>query len=258
MKYDVATALSRGQRDYQEDAVIADFSVGLSFGFAVLGDGMGGHAAGDIASKIVVTEVFSELKFQAGAPEVLEGSIADTLLSAAETANASIAAQIAEDPALRGMGSTLLAPVIFADRLYWISIGDSPLFLYRKGELRQINEDHSMAPQIDLMVKTGQLAPELARDHPDRNALRSVVMGMRIPMIDCKPKPTKLLPGDVVIAASDGLQFLSGQEIAACLAKVGKKRSDEIARVLLSALVELDDPDQDNIAFVVIKPGESG
>ncbi|WP_343116749.1 PP2C family protein-serine/threonine phosphatase [Ostreiculturibacter nitratireducens] len=258
MNYDVATALSRGQRDYQEDAVIADFSVGADFGFAVLGDGMGGHAAGDVASKIVVTEVFAELKFQSGAPEVFEGAVADMLLSAAETANAAIAAQVAEDSSLHGMGSTLVAPVIFKDRLYWISIGDSPLYLYRDGTLRQINEDHSMGPQIDLMVKTGQLAPELARDHPDRNLLRSVVMGARISMIDCKPVPTKLLPGDTVIAASDGIQYLTDEEIVQVLAETKAKSSDDTARALLAAVNELDDPEQDNVALVVVKLSSSG
>ena len=62
-RYDVASGISQGARDYQEDAITADFPVGAEAGFVVLADGMGGHAAGDVASKIVLTEVFSELKF---------------------------------------------------------------------------------------------------------------------------------------------------------------------------------------------------
>ncbi len=61
--YDVASAMVRGKREVQEDALAADFQVGSEFGFVVLSDGMGGHAAGDVASNIVVTEVFSELYF---------------------------------------------------------------------------------------------------------------------------------------------------------------------------------------------------
>jgi len=77
LQYDVASAISLGKRDVQEDAIICDFPLGSELGFAVLADGMGGHAAGDIASKIVVTEVFSELKLQSGDPKGMEGDIAE-------------------------------------------------------------------------------------------------------------------------------------------------------------------------------------
>lgn len=253
MRYDVATAISIGQRDYQEDAVIADFNLGNQHGFAVLSDGMGGHAAGDIASKIVVTEVYSELKIQAGNVDLLERDIVEVLRGVAEGANACIDAQVAENPELRGMGATLVAPVFFGPRMYWISIGDSPLYLYRNSKLRQINEDHSLAPQIDLMVKTGQIDEETARNHPDRNALTSVVMGGRIPLIDCKATPLQLENDDMVIAASDGLQYLEGSEIERILEKRKKKNSADIAQDFLDAIQTLDHPDQDNVSLVVIQ-----
>ncbi len=63
-RFDVASAICQGGRDYQEDAIVTDFPFGADSGVVVLADGMGGHAAGDVASKIVVTEVFSELKFE--------------------------------------------------------------------------------------------------------------------------------------------------------------------------------------------------
>ena len=63
-RYDVATALGLGQRELQEDSVVTDFPAGQDVGFVVLADGMGGHAAGEIASAILVTEVFAELKFK--------------------------------------------------------------------------------------------------------------------------------------------------------------------------------------------------
>lgn len=253
MKYDVATAISVGKRDYQEDAVIADFNLGNEFGFAVLSDGMGGHAAGDVASKIVVTEVYSELKIQAGNVDIFEKDVVDILRGVAEGANSCIDAQVTENPELRGMGATLVAPVLFGDRLYWISIGDSPLFLFRKGKIRQINEDHSLAPQIDLMVKTGQIDEETARNHPDRNALTSVVMGGRIPLIDCKSSPLVLENDDILIVASDGLQFLEDPELERIVAKSRRKRSAEIAKIFLDAINDLGDPDQDNISLAVIK-----
>jgi protein phosphatase len=200
-----------------------------------------------------VTEVYSELKIQAGDVGGLERDIVEILRGVAEGANACIDAQVAENPELRGMGATLVAPVLFGPRMYWISIGDSPLFLYRGGKLRQINEDHSLAPQIDLMVKTGQLDEETARNHPDRNALTSVVMGGRIPLIDCKATPLQLENDDIVVVASDGLQYLEGSEIERILEKSRKKRSSAIAQGFLDAIQALDHPEQDNVSLAVIK-----
>jgi len=142
MHYDVATAISQGKRDHQEDAVVADFSVGVPYGFAVLADGMGGHAAGDVASKIVVTEVFSELKFQSADRLELEQNFRTTLLDVLQSANQCIGAHVNSNPGHKGMGATVVAPVVFEDRLYWISVGDSPLFLVRGDRLRQLNADH--------------------------------------------------------------------------------------------------------------------
>jgi hypothetical protein len=155
------------------------------------------------------------------------------------------------------MGATLVVPALIENRLWWISIGDSPLFLFRGGKLRQLNEDHSMAPQIDFMVKSGLMDPQVAANHPDRNCLISVLMGSRIPKIDCPGKPFELQAGDIVLCASDGLQFLSNAQIEKVLNRYRKTRSTEIAERLLDELARLDDPDQDNISFTVIKVNDA-
>jgi len=255
--YDVASAISLGQREFQEDAIIADFPLGSELGFAVLADGMGGHAAGDIASKIVVTEVFSELKLRTGDPKHMERHISKVLLDAAETANECVRAHSSSYPGTRGMGATLVAPVLMGDRLYWISVGDSPLFLFRDGKLVQLNEDHSMAPQIDYLVRSGVMDSTAAMNHPDRNCLTSVLIGQQIPQIDCPKDPVELADGDILIVASDGLQFLDDDEIAELLADQVHGTSAEITSVLLRCLEELADPDQDNVSFCVIKVQKS-
>lgn len=251
--FDAACALSKGQRCCQEDAIIADFARGAEVGLAVLADGMGGHAAGDVASKIVVTEVFSELMFHRGDPEELEQGITVTLRDAAMAANACLREHMRTHPDTRGMGATLVATVIVGRNLYWISIGDSPLFLFRDGILRQLNEDHSMAPQIDFMVKTGLLGAEEAKGHPDRNTLTSVLFGKAIPRIDCPQEPLELQDGDVIIVASDGLQFLPDDQIEALLRQQSGQASAEIADSLMACLLRLEDPDLDNISFSLIK-----
>lgn len=252
-RFDAASVLSLGQRDHQEDAIAADFPIGANFGFAVLADGMGGHAAGDIASKIVVTEVFSELMFQSSDISSMTSNMGEVLRNAAYAANECVRAHTDSNPDTDGMGSTLLAPVIENGDLYWISIGDSPLLLYRGGKLEQLNEDHSMAPQIDLMVAAGAISEDMGANHPDRNALTSVLFGDEIESIDCRDKPFALEDGDVIIAASDGLQFLHHDVILAILKANQMRPAATIARLLLDALEELGDPAQDNVSFVVIR-----
>lgn len=252
-RYDVASGISQGARDYQEDAITSDFPVGAEAGFVVLADGMGGHAAGDVASKIVLTEVYSELKFHFADVDAFEARAPEILRNVADLANDTLRQHSRTHPETEGMGATLVVPCLVENRLWWISIGDSPLYLYRNGKLSQLNEDHSMAPQIDFMVKSGLMDAEAGANHPDRNCLISVLMGTRIPKIDCPVKPHEMKAGDIVICASDGLQYLPEAQIERIVGKYRKSRSTEIAERLLEELQKLDDPDQDNISFCVIK-----
>ena len=256
-RYDVASGISQGARDYQEDAITADFPVGAEAGFVVLADGMGGHAAGDVASKIVLTEVFSELKFHFADVGAFETRAPEILRGVADLANETLRQHTRSHPETDGMGATLVVPALVENRLWWISIGDSPLFLYRNGRLSQLNEDHSMAPQIDFMVKSGLLDADVGQNHPDRNCLVSVLMGSQIAKIDCPAKPFELKAGDIVVCSSDGLQFLTNARIEKVLARYRKTRSTEIAERLLDELNRLDDPDQDNISFTVIKVNDA-
>lgn len=258
ISYDVSSVLNRGCRDYQEDAIATDFSLGAEFGYTVLSDGMGGHAAGDVASKIVVTEVFSELKFQSSNIASLAENMGHVLKSAAVSANECMAAHASTNPQTAGMGATLVAPVFIRDRLYWISIGDSPLYLLRNGALRQLNEDHSLGPHIDYMVRSGMMSEDVGRNHPDRSALTSVLIGETIERIDCPERPFQLRDKDILVAASDGLQFLSNSQITEILDQNKGEASTKIAECLLNELRELNDPEQDNICFSVIKVGISG
>lgn len=252
-RFDVASAICQGGRDYQEDAIVTDFPAGTDVGVAVLADGMGGHAAGDVASKIVVTEVFSELKFESANFQELEDNIPNYLTMAAANANASVRDYVSEHPKAVGMGSTLVAVVMVENRLYWMSIGDSPLYLFRNGKLRQLNEDHSLAPRIDAMVAAGLMDPEVGRNHPDRNCLTSAIMGDRVERSQCPREPFVLEVGDIVILSSDGLQYLEEQRIEKILNKYRRRKSAEIAERLLDAIIDLADPDQDNVSFAVIK-----
>ena len=206
-RFDVASAICQGGRDYQEDAIITDFPFGSDSGVVVLADGMGGHAAGDVASKIVVTEVFSELKFESANFTDFEVDIPRYLTSSAVSANSFMRSHVKEHPETRGMGATLVSVVLIENRMYWMSIGDSPLYHFRGGRMQQLNEDHSMAPQIDFMVKSGLLDAEAGKNHPDRNCLTSVILGDRVAKSDCPKTPFELAVGDIVVVQAPAGSF---------------------------------------------------
>lgn len=251
--YDAAPAISVGRRDQQEDTVAADFADGAGLGFIVLADGMGGHSAGDVASKIVVTEIFSELKMLANDPANLERNIGPILRRAVTEANHCVGQVARQRPGMAGMGSTLVAPIVFDNRLYWISVGDSPLYLFRGSRLFRLNEEHSLATRLAKQVARGELDAEEAAAHPDRACLTSVLIGADIPEIDCRETPVTLRNNDILIAASDGLQFISEQKMAQVIYENRALPSAEITAELLRSISDLDDPDQDNVSLCVLK-----
>ncbi|WP_300030416.1 protein phosphatase 2C domain-containing protein [uncultured Roseobacter sp.] len=250
---DAAPAISLGRRACQEDALAVDFTAGAGFGFAVLSDGMGGHAAGEIASKVVVTEMFSELKMQAGNPVDTEKNIGAILRNAALGANDCLASYTQRFPETRGMGATLIAPVIAANRLYWISVGDSPLFLFRGNRLFRLNEEHSLGQQLKIRVLEGRLSQEQADLIEDQDCLTSVLMGRNIQHTDCREIPVTLRHNDIIVAASDGLLYLTEDQIARILHDNCFRSSAEISEKLMQAVAAQDDPEQDNISLCTIR-----
>lgn len=257
-RYDVATGLTLGARERQEDTVVADFPRGAEVGFAVLSDGMGGHASGDVASGIVATELFSELKLLSTAPVEMEHVIGAALREAVVEANRCIALYEEQNPCARGMGATLVAPVLFDNRLYWVSVGDSPLYLFRQGKLFRLNEDHSYAAQIDRLHAQGIIPLEEARDHPDRSALVSVLAGGEIAQIDCRAEPMSLKDGDIILAASDGLHSLTDDTVTDVLRAQQHNSGGQICEALLQAVAAEGCPEQDNLSLCVMKANRLG
>lgn len=251
--YDVATAQSQGRRERQEDAVAVSCPQGADFAFAVVSDGMGGHAAGDLASRIIVAEVFAELTLRGRASVDTPEDMAELLQASVETANASLQAQIEAFPDQEGMGGTVIATSLLTGALQWVSVGDSLLYLLRDGMLKRLNDDHSMAPQIDLMAKRGMIDEEAARTHPQRNCLTSALTGKDIPEVDCPAKRLDLEDGDLVVLASDGLQTVAEEDIASILDQAAQSEAREIAASLLEAVAAGGDPDQDNTSIIVIR-----
>ena len=185
-----------GRRKKQEDAyVVRCYPNGL---LAVVCDGMGGHACGASSARRAADE------FVAAFEERTEGSVSERLCWALEDANEAVG-DVCERAGVFG-GTTLLAAFVGAGVLWWVSVGDSPLFVWRNKRLVRLNADHSMRAVYQEFVQAGTMAhaEAMSRGHE----LRSALTGERIPMVDAPPTPYLLLPHDRIILATDGTDDL--------------------------------------------------
>ena len=230
----------QGNRNYQED----DFSFldkkSDSF-LMVLADGMGGHKGGAIASNCTIKGFISHY--------ATSGRVAKRLQKALQQANHQLALKAQSQPELRGMGCTLVGVAIHDKQLEWISVGDSPLWLYRAGKLHRLNADHSMKPFLQEQVQRGVLTPEDVVIHPDRNMLLSAVTGTRIDLID--QSSIELYFGDRVLLASDGIFTLSDKEISNILGK--PLPAKKLVNELLEAIENKGKKTQDNTTALVVQ-----
>lgn len=257
--FEHAIAATRGARDYQEDTA-AFWSDGQNVhvtltseepsqsdsAFAVLADGMGGHTGGALASRMVCENFLKQVA-------ETDGQAADRLIAGLAAANAALAAKIANNPLLAGMGSTMIGTSFSANGVEWISVGDSPLFLFRRGEVAVLNEDHSLAPELDRLVEAGKLTAEEARRDPRRHMLRSAVTGEEIDLIDMPSQALALEKGDFVILASDGIAPLDASELARLVQGYAGDGPEAVAKAIIRAIESHREPYQDNATVVVVK-----
>jgi len=171
---------------------------------------------------------------------------------ALHSANRAIAGGVEENPALDGMGCTLVGTSFDGAGLQWVSVGDSPLFLVRGGTIAVLNADHSLAPEIDKLAAAGKISWEDARADPRRHYLRSAVTGAEIELIDRSRAPVALNSGDIVILASDGIQTLTQDAILKVVLRHAHGGPDAVAGALLAAVGAAGEPHQDNATVVVI------
>lgn len=254
LAFEHASRATKGARNYQEDTALLWSSAGEGGGspsdgaavLAVLADGMGGHTGGALASR-TACETFIR------AYEGHEGSNRVRLVEALEAANQAIADAVDDNPMLAGMGSTLVGVTFGPEGIEWVSVGDSPLMLYRRGEIALLNEDHSLAPELDRLAASGAISEEDARRDPRRHMLRSAVTGDEIDMVDVSRRPLKVEPGDYIILASDGLQTLESAEIERIVAAYADDGAPAVANALIRAVEALKDPHQDNATVVAVR-----
>lgn len=214
-----------------------------------LADGMGGHAGGDVAAA-TATQAFEEGFTQAGSGQ--DAAVEDRLDAGLNAANEAVRAKQRSDFSLSDMGATLVVAAVIGPVLYWVSVGDSLLWLFREGELVRLNEDHSMRPLLLQLAEVGEMSREEALNHPVANQLRSVVHGNDLPLVDMAAEGCPLAAGDVVLLASDGIETLS----EAALTETLQAHADDagaLTRALLDGVTAAGVPRQDNTTVLACR-----
>ena len=246
LEFELAGSQIDGARDYQEDAFLVTHLTdanGKPSALIVIADGMGGHAAGNVASNMAV-QAFNK---HVSANYPTEG-IADILEQAVVKANNSIKETVAETPALSGMGCTMVAAILEEGQMWWASVGDSHCYLVRNRELIKKNADHSYGGFLDRMEADG--TPVEPEPGLSRNMLMSAVTGDDINEIDVSETPLVLEAGDKIVLCSDGLDTLSSGKIIQY--SDWSESPKECADALMEAVEEANMPRQDNTTAVVV------
>lgn len=249
---DFAARQHRGRRDNQEDyyafADAAELSeLPLEKILLVVGDGLGAHAGGSVASYIAVNAFVRAFHEHPGAPHL-------RLRSALDTANETLGFITSRMPSVAPpMGTTMISILVSPVSLQWISVGDSPLFIYRDGHLTRLNADHSLAPMLEDRVKSGHMTADEAAGHPDRHILQSALLGMPLALVDYPQEPLPLRSGDIIISASDGIFTLAHKALEELLGFGKHTTADKIADAIIFAIRRINYDRQDNTTVGVVK-----
>lgn len=228
------------KREINQDYVFAtDETIGNLPNLLVVADGMGGHRAGDFASRFTVEVLAEEVQSSKEThPEQILGN-------AIQTANERLMEEAAKDSRLEGMGTTLVAATILDHVLYFANVGDSRLYLINK-EIRQLSKDHSM---VEEMVRLGGLTEEEAKHHPDKNIITRA-MGVKD-----KVEPDffeyRLKGGDTILMCSDGLTNMVDDDEIFQIVKSARDIVEAVETLIQRAN---ENGGSDNIGIVLAQP----
>ena len=205
----------------------------------IVADGMGGHNAGDYASKFTVETIVGEI---VNLPEKNPEQI---LKKAIEVANDKVLRMANENPDLEGMGTTVVAATCIGEELHVANVGDSRLYVIGE-KITQLTRDHSL---VEEMIRMGGIDRATARNHPDKNIITRAIGAEE--SIDIDFFHVGLSKGDIVLMCSDGLtNMLEDEEIRMILN--GQRDIVEKAEQLVKAAN--NNGGKDNIAVVLIEP----
>ena len=231
------TDIGKKRKLNQDVAYASEKPVGNLPNIFIVADGMGGHNAGDYASKCAVQTIVREIRgsFEKNPVRILGKAI--------RLANDQIRRRAKEDRSLYGMGTTVVAATCLGHYLQVANVVDSRLYIVNE-EVRQITTDHSL---VEEMVRVGGIDREAARNHPDKNIITRAVGALDTLEIDFFSEELKA--GDIVLICSDGLtNMIEDNEIGAILKERGSLE-EKAGRLVAAAN---DNGGKDNIAVILI------
>lgn len=217
-------------REVNQDFV-GTFVNKLGYKFAVVADGVGGQAAGDVASAMAVLHLGNQWELSS------IGSLAaarEWLINQVKAENAAILEASERFRDLRGMATTLVSVMIFNDEILFANIGDSRGYVLHNGEFKQLTIDHSL---VNELILTGQISEEDAKLHPNRNVITRWLGVNDEAMLDMTTYRAKV--GDIIMLSTDGLT---------------KSVSDKEIKQLLQSKESL----QDKVASLITQANEAG
>lgn len=230
------------RREMNQDYVYtSEKPVGNLPNLFIVADGMGGHNAGDYASKYTV-ETIVDVASKSKLTEPI--AILD---EAIQTANRMLIDRANENPQMKGMGTTVVALTILDSHLVIANVGDSRLYVVNQ-EIQQITRDHSL---VEEMVRLGELDKEIAREHPDKNIITRAIGA--VAEVDIDFFEVDVEQGDCILMCSDGLtNMIEDEDIRAII--MSQRDVAEQAEKLVDTANR--NGGRDNITVIVIHPFE--
>ncbi|MEZ3434319.1 MAG: Stp1/IreP family PP2C-type Ser/Thr phosphatase [Lachnospiraceae bacterium] len=239
MKLYAMTDVGRKREINQDYVYVTDKPVGPFPNLLVVADGMGGHKAGDFASKYTVKVLREELeKTTLKKPE-------EILRNVVAVANHKLIQASESDVKLEGMGTTLVAATVIGNTLYFSNVGDSRLYLIND-KIRQISKDHSL---VEEMVRLGGIKAEEAKHHPDKNIITRA-MGAKED-VEADIYEYRLKKGDLILMCTDGLSNMVEDED---MFDIIKSARDIVEAVLMLIEKANSNGGRDNIGVVMAEP----
>jgi PPM family protein phosphatase len=231
------------------------YSTRADVGLFVVADGMGGHVAGEVASRVAVEAIEAFIEETAGAdknrtwPFPFDPALsleANRLKAAFRLANRRIASAIADSQDLRGMATTASAVLVGRNSASVGHVGDSRVYVLRQGILAQITHDHSW---VEEQVRAGTLTPSAARQHPWRNVVTRALSGGEDPEVDV----TEVIPspGERYLLCSDGLFGVVTDDRIAEILGQADVTLERICNALVDAANQAGGPD--NITALILE-----
>ncbi len=233
------TDIGKKRKLNQDYVFSSDRRIGNLSNVFIVADGMGGHNAGDYASRFTVDTMVEEIErsFEQSPVKILEKAI--------KTANTKLRKKAAENPNLFGMGTTVVAATVLGRYLQVANVGDSRLYVIND-KITQITRDHSL---VEEMVRMGGIDRETARIHLDKNIITRAIGATQT--VDIDFFNVELNRGDIVLMCSDGLtNMLDDEEIRMIVS--GQRDIIEKAQKLVTQANA--NGGKDNIAVILIEP----